>query len=408
MEGRGRPRGAPGRVADAQRQARPTLLLAGAFLVAAAAGTAVPHWTGRWLSLHLALAGALVLAISGATQFLAVTWGAAPPPVRAVSVTQRWLVTGGAVLVVAGRQGSWSWVVAVGAVSTVAGLVTLAVILCAIARRAVQPRVRPAITAYLVGIATGVVGVVLGGVLGSGGGGDLAGRLRDVHETLNLLGLAGFVVAGTLPFFVATEAKVKMSRRATHAAQWGIQSLMAAGLAVATIGLVGRWRVAAAAGFVGYAAALLCLLALMPRVRGKQLRWAGPRLVQTGAAITWWVGSVVYAGARAGRGLPPFAGGVVPALVVGGYVQLIVGSLSYFGPVLVGGGHEQLAASFRITRSWLGLVSGNVAVVAATVGGLRVVYGVALAAWALDGAVRAVLLVVARRRLTQTPPANAA
>ncbi|HVT76096.1 MAG TPA: hypothetical protein VHD87_03625, partial [Acidimicrobiales bacterium] len=147
---------------------------------------------------------------------------------------------------------------------------------------------------------------------------------------------------------------------------------------------------------------------LMPRVRGKQLRWAGPRLVQTGAAITWWVGSVVYAGVRAGRGLPPFAGGVVPALVVGGYVQLIVGSLSYFGPVLVGGGHEQLAASFRITRSWLGLVTGNVAVVAATVGGLRVVYGVALAAWAIDGTVRAVLLVVARRRLTQTPRANAA
>ena len=56
-------------------------------------------------SLHLALVGALVLAVSGATQFLAVTWGAAPAPRRGPVVVQRWpVVAGAAPHVTAGRE----------------------------------------------------------------------------------------------------------------------------------------------------------------------------------------------------------------------------------------------------------------------------------------------------------------
>ena len=393
---------APGRVAEAHRQTRPTLLLAGGFLIAAAVVAPVRSGTGRWLPLHLALAGGLVVAISGATLFLAVTWGAAPPPRRSVVALQRWLIAAGAVLVVAGRQADRTALLAIGGACTGAGLVVLIVMLVQISRRAVQARVRPAVTAYIVGAATGVAGVALGAVLGSRDGGEWYGRLRQVHETLNLLGLAGFVVAGTLPFFVATEAKVKMSRRATTAAQSGVQMLMAAGLAAAVLGLLGRWRWLGCAGFAAYGLALLSLVALLPRLRGKQLRWAGPRLVQSGAAMAWWIGSVAAAALRAGRGLPPLTGGVVPALVVGGYIQLIVGSLSYLGPVLVGGGHEQLAASFRLTRSWASLAAANAAAVAACVGSLPVLYGAAIGVWAVDGAVRALLLVRARQRVLAT------
>lgn len=394
-----RPVAAAGRVAEVHRQTRPTLLLAAGFLLAAAVATAARPSTGRWLPLHLALAGALVLAVSAATQFLAVTWGAAPPPPRSAVAWQRWLIGAGAVSVVAGREADRRPLVVVGGTCTVLGLVLLMVLLVRIARGAVQPRVRPAVTAYLTGAAVGVAGVVIGAVLGGGAGGHIYGRLRHVHETLNLLGLAGFVVAGTLPFFVATEAKMKMSRRATAATQAGIQTVMGLGLSTAVVGLLGRWRWLSCTGLALYAMAMVCLVGLLPRLRGKQLRWAGPRLVQTGAAIAWWIGSVIVAAVRAGRGLPPLAGGVVPALVVGGYVQLIVGSLSYLGPVLVGGGHEQLAASFRLTRTWVGLVAGNAAAIAACVGGLPLVYGVAVAVWALDGAVRGGLLVAARFRV---------
>jgi nitrite reductase (NO-forming) len=67
-------------------------------------------------------------------------------------------------------------------------------------------------------------------------------RVRAAHLTLNLLGLVGLVIAGTLPFFTATQARVKMSARATGRAQ----GLVLAGL----VGALGASRVAVAAVFV--------------------------------------------------------------------------------------------------------------------------------------------------------------
>jgi hypothetical protein len=86
--------------------------------------------------------------------------------------------------------------------------------------------------------------------------------------------------------------------------------------------------------------------------------------------------------------------------VVGGYVQLLVAALSYLGPVLVGGGHERLTASFRVTRSWIGPAAGNVATLAACAGLVPQVYAIAVAVWAVDGSVRAGLLIVSRLRST--------
>ena len=129
------------------------------------------------------------------------------------------------------------------------------------------------------------------------------------------------------------------------------------------------------------------LVTLLPRLGRKQFRWAGPRLVQAGAAIAWWIAAVGLAAAHAAGGRSPFSGAVMPTLVVGGYVQLLVAALSYLGPVLVGGGHERLVASFRLTRSWVGLVAGNVAALAASSGVTRPVYVGAVAVWAVDGTV---------------------
>lgn len=98
------PQGVPGRVAEAQAQTRPTLVLVAVYLLAAAVAGAVPQRTGRWLPLHLALAGALVLAVSGATQFLAVTWGAGPAPRRGPVAVQRWLAVAEAALVAVGTR----------------------------------------------------------------------------------------------------------------------------------------------------------------------------------------------------------------------------------------------------------------------------------------------------------------
>jgi nitrite reductase (NO-forming) len=389
-------RGAAGRVAEVQHQARPTFVCAAAFLVAAALAGALPHDTGRWLPLHLALAGGLVVAVSGATQFLAVTWGAAPAPRRGIASAQRWFVVAGALLVALGRERALDWLTAAGGVAVAGGLIILGVVLAGIARGAVQQRIRPAVVAYLIGVGLGVVGVALGALLGAGGGGGWYLRLRDVHETLNLLGLAGFVVAGTLPFFVATKAKMKVSPRAGLRAQIGVQAVMVFGLALTVVGLLGHSGAATAIGLAAYGASLVYLVTLLPRLGRKQLRWAGPRLVQAGAAIAWWIGAIALAARNASAGSPPFSGAALPALVLGGYVQLLVAALSYLGPVLVGGGAERLAASFRLTRSWAGLVAGNVVTIAACAMWAGPVYVVALVVWVVDASTRAALLFFAR------------
>jgi hypothetical protein len=78
-------------------------------------------------------------------------------------------------------------------------------------------------------------------------------------------------------------------------------------------------------------------------------------LVQEVASLGWWFGAMRAAAAHA-------AGS---ALVIGGYARLLVAALSYFAPVLVGGGRERLEVSFRLTRSWVSLTAGNVAAAAA-------------------------------------------
>lgn len=75
-------------------------------------------------------------------------------------------------------------------------------------------------------------------------------------------------------------------------------------------------------------------------------------------------------------------------LVVGGYAQILWGSLAYLLPMLRGGGHERLGEGFATTRSWPALGAANVAALAAALGALEVA-AVAVAVWVLDSGVRA-------------------
>jgi nitrite reductase (NO-forming) len=313
--------------------------------------------------LHLFAVGALLSAISATTQMLAVTWSAAPAPNSTVAGSQRWLLAAGAVTLVVGRQAEATWLLATGAVMVIAAMVALIAILLWIRHGAVTNRFAPAIEAYVAACVAGTVGMSLGIVLGTGHAGTRVAELRGAHLMLNAFGLIGLVIAGTLPYFAATQVRAKMSRLATPVAMRVTSAVLAAATAVAAAGwLVGRHGLVAG-GLVAYALGLVAVAAMLPVYARDRLDWAGPRLVQLLCGIAWWAAMSVALAVVTVRQTSDRA--VLQALVIGGFAQILVASLGYLGPVLRGGGHRRLTAGFAATRSWVSLVAGNLAAVAA-------------------------------------------
>jgi nitrite reductase (NO-forming) len=385
------PRGAPGRAAAAQRDAWRTLRIAGAFLAAALLAGVLGGHAGTWAALHLLLLGGVLSAISAATQLFAVTWSASPAPPTVLVALQRWLLAVGAVVVVVGRhREAHAAVTGAGGTAVLTALGLLGWILWQVRRHAVTDRFAPAIDAYLLAIGLGVVGSAVGVAMASAAFATTGGA-REAHIVLNLFGLVGLVVLGTLPTFVATQVRAKVSGRATSTRLRRAALLMAGSTVVAVGGLTAEQGLVAAVGFLGYAMSALAVIALLPNLGPKQRRWAGPRLAQLLAALGWWVLAAVWAAAWS---LDLAAGDRLWLLLgVGGYGQLVVASLAYLGPILRGRDHEAQARAFRITRSWLSVTAGNLVALAILVGWWQVTV-VAAVVWALDVAVRAVLLVL--------------
>lgn len=382
---RPRPGGAANRVREAQAHARATLRLSLGFLVAAAAAAVLPLPGGTWLPLHLFLAGGAVLAISATTVFFTVTWSAAPAPAPHLTAAQRWLVAVGAAGVSVAR--AWSWPSALLLVSALlfgAGLVLLAALLATTVRRGVERRFDVAVAWYVAALASGLVAAVLGGRLGTGSPGP---GTRPAHVALNVLGLVGLVLGGTLPSFAATVGRSRMWPGATPRRHLALLGWQAAALAATASGFLTGADGLAAGGLVAYALGLGALAVLAPRITARQLQWAGPRLLALHAGLAWWAGALLAGAAQAAGGDTGPSGPALHVLVVGGLAQILWGSLCYLLPVLRGGGHERLAAGFATTRSWTAFAAVNLAA-AALAAGLPVAAGIALTWFAAESALR--------------------
>jgi nitrite reductase (NO-forming) len=380
-------RGAPDRVKVAHAHAVPALRLALGFLVAAVVAIPVRQSTAEWLPLHLFLAGTVVLAISGASLLLTITWAAAPAPAPAPVRVQRWCVAVGAAAIAFGRASSApDAVVAAGGTVFLAGLVVLGVLLVTTVRRGVERRYDVPVAWYVVALGAGVAAGGVGVAMATS---PHALGVRDAHVTLNLLGLVGLVIGGTFPFFIATVGRTKMARRATAGRHGRLLAWQTLALATAVVGLLGSWAAVTAVGFAAYAVGVVALATLAPGPRGRSLRWAGPRLGAMYAGLAWWTAAVVAFALSTGEHL---RGGWLLALVVAGYGQILWGSLAYLVPMLRGGGHRALSAGFATTRSWVGLVAVNAAG-ALFVAGVRGTTAGALAAAAVvaDTLVRSLL-----------------
>lgn len=376
-------RGAADRVRLSQAQARVTLRVALVFIVAAALAGAIGHTT--WLPLHLFLAGAVVLAIGGVSLMLTVTWSAAPAPPNQWVVAQRTCIAVGAAGITIARSAELpDAIVGLAGAIYITGIVLLAGLLVVTIRRGVERRFDAAVAAFVAALSAGTVGAALGVVMAVAGPSP---DLRSAHAVLNLLGLVGLVIGGTLPFFAATVVRARMSPRASVkrlalALGWQVAMLVLAASAVAA-----HRESLAAIGLGGYAVGIVGVLESLPRPTRRQLSWAGPRLVGLWAGGLWWVVAVGATAIDAASGRTVFDGRWMAVLVIAGYAQIMWASLAYLLPMLRGGGHVRLGEGFAMTRSWLGLVAANLAGVALAGSWMPVAAG-CIAVWVLDSAWR--------------------
>lgn len=384
------PRAQTDRVPLSHAQTRATTRLVLAYVVAAAAlavFAAVRDWPDpRWPVLHLFLAGAVVLAISGVSLMLTVTWTNGPAPPGPAVLAQRLAIAIGAFGVVVGRRsGAPAAVVGTAGGLYLAGLVGLAVLLVVTARRGTVRRFDPAVASYVAAIAVGIGGTAAGTALASGA---TTVELRPVHLVANLLGLVGLVIGGTMPFFAATVGRSKMLPGATRSILFGILAWQVAALAVVVVSFASDRPDPAAGGLGAYALGVLAVLSRLPRPTKRQLTWAGPRTVALWLGGLWWTVAVAASAIDVTADRVAFGGRWLEVLVVAAYGQVLWGSLAYLLPMLRGGGHQLLGEGFATTRSWLGLTAVNVAGVALVVRAMPVA-GVAIAVWVLDAAWRA-------------------
>ncbi len=393
-------RGAEDRVRLSHAQTRITVRLALAFI--AAVPVAAAFASSRWLPLHLFLAGTVVLAISGVSLMLTVTWSAAPAPSNRWVAGQRVCIAAGAVGVGLGREAELPDA-AVGAAGAlyVAGLVLLAGLLLATVRQGVERRFDVAVASYLTALVAGTVGVAVGAYMGVS---TPTPAMRAAHVTTSLLGLVGLVVGGTMPFFAATVGRSRMSPRATPRRLAVTLCWQASTLLLAVVALAAAAGPSAAVGLGGYAAGIALVLTLLPRPTRRQLRWAGPRLAALWAGGCWWAVAVAATAADAAADRTVFGGRWLLVLVIAGYGQILWGSLAYLLPMLRGGGHERLGEGFASTRSWLGLAAANIAGISAAIALPTAGTAVAVAVWVLDSAWRTARVGTARAiRPTEEP-----
>lgn len=389
------------RVARSHTLALAAFRLGGLFLVGAIGWGGLlltredPVW---WGPLHAFLTGAVLLAISGATQLFSTTWSASPPADRRVGAAQRWLLAVGALGVVVGYTRRSDWLVIAGAILVGFALLALGWMLVDVVRRSLLRRFDWATRFYLLALSCGVVGVTLGAIVGSGGvvGGTFL-DVRTTHMHLNLVGLVGFTIVGTLPTLLPTTVRHRMvSGRELRVAFCGCA--IAALLMVAGV-LAGPAVVGVGTGFAGVSA-LVVLGGIVVRLGPRRILGAGFASVMITTGALWLVGwalnqtrVLLVVGHRI----------YATATLIGviGVALVLFGSLSYLIPVLAGPG-ERLTANFGRMQAWKWprVMVANAAAMAVLVGLPAPVAAVIAGAFLADFLVRVGLVVVRGRGTT--------
>lgn len=287
---------------------------------------------GLWLPLHLALAGAISTAISGAMQNFVLALTASPAPPAWLVRLQLGLVTVGAGAIAVGRVAGSEPATALGGALFVLGVALLGAIVLRARRRSLHGRHRLPIAMYLGAILAMLVGGTLGALVGSNAvGGELWLGLRQAHAAVNLLGWVSLTIGGTLVTFLPTVLRVRMP--VWHG--WTTAGALALGLVGIGVGLGADVRPVAALGGALYAAGALGLAGMVLRVLRVPRTWPVPVAAQHLLAAAAWfeIGAVALAVALARGGFLAFREPYLAIFVVGWALQTLLGAWLFLLPM---------------------------------------------------------------------------
>lgn len=358
-------------------------------LAAAAFVLPAPRRLGLWLPLHLALAGAVGTAISGAMQTFMATLTATPSPPSWATRAQFALLGAGTTLVAIGRLASLPDLVAAGGIAYAAALGLLGWMLWRAWRRSLTRRHPLPIAAYAGAVITAGAGVLLGALMGSGAlSGEAYVQVKHAHLTLNVLGFASLTVVGTLITLLPTALRVRVPPFPGRA---GLGMLIA-GLVVQLV----AWDLSSVpllvVGALAYAGGTACVVWLVVAARRAAQRWDAPvAALHMMAGVGWFVaGSIglVVALLDGGAGLDAYRPVFLLAFVAGWLVQVLLGAWSYLLPMARPGHPEERKrwlASFEVgaRTQVLALNAGLIVLAGGALGwwGGRATFAGAVLAW---------------------------
>lgn len=288
-----------------------------------------------WLPLHLTLAGAVSVAISGSMQNFASALTATPAPSGRLVWAQFGLVNAGAALVGIGRPTAHPGVVAIGGAGFLLGVLLLGLMVWSARRRALNRRHPLPLAMYGMAVACLLVGGTFGALIGSGAVPNAGVYLafRRAHLTLNVLGWASLTIAGTLVTLLPTVLRIRMPP--WHGSATG--ALFAAGVALLTTGLALRSTAVAAAGGLAYAGGAAGLVWMVVRAVTSPRRWPVPLAAKhLVLAVAWFVGgtfALAVALLRGGASFDRFRLLYLTAFVGGWIVQTLLGAWLYLLPM---------------------------------------------------------------------------
>ena len=321
--------------------------------VVATAHRSIPQ--APWLMIHLLLLGAVSTAILIWSAHFAEAVRRRPLRGGYRGQAQRLaLHTAGAIAVVGGLlTGTWSAVVGGSVLVGVAGLWHAAVLVDQ-GRGALGVRLGWTAWYFVVASLALPVGAGLGVVLArSDLAGDVAARTYVAHVTVMLLGWVGLTVVGTMVTLWPTMLRVQLADDALTGARHAL-AVLGAGLLVVLGGAAAGLLPVAATGLVVYLLGLVraswpLLVETRHRLpdsfasRSVGLAWAWLAL-----SIALWAGLIGSAPGWAAAQVR--IGGLLGPLAVGFAAQVLLGSMSHLGPMVLGGGPSAVRATRAVVE----------------------------------------------------------